>query len=318
MFQIEEKPFGKYSQYYLKNISSGEYVSVVPSSGATINQVALAKENKVYELLDDCKTYEEFITEGKSKFKGSKLFPFPNRITDGQYSFEKKVYNFPINFPHEKNSIHGILLDSDFQIVEQLTSDSEASLTIRYNTKGNEEGYPFKVVININYQLTEKGFSCTTTLENADEQNIPVGDGWHPYFKTGSKIDNCFLSMPVEYSYEVDRRMIPTGKVAEELTFVKSTRIADTQFDTAYKLLQSEDNFLTTVLVDPDQDLILKIWQETGNNKYNYLQIYIPPDRQSIAIEPMTCLIDAFNNKEGLIILKPCEKRSFSFGLMLE
>jgi aldose 1-epimerase len=318
MFQIEKEPFGKYSQYYLKNTSSGEYVSVVPSSGATINQVALAKENRVYELLDDCKTYEEFITDGKNKFKGSKLFPFPNRITDGQYSFEKKIYNFPINFPHEKNAIHGILLDSDFQIVEQLTSDSDASLTIRHLTKGNEEGYPFKMTIDIKYQLSEKGFSCTTTIENTDHQNIPVGDGWHPYFKTGSMIDNCFLSMPVECSYEVDRRMIPTGKTIKESIFVKSTRIANTKFDTAYKLLPSEDNFFTTVLEDLHQGIVLKIWQEGGNNKYNYLQIYIPPDRQSIAIEPMTCLVDAFNNKEGLIILKPLEKRSFSFGLKLE
>jgi aldose 1-epimerase len=53
-------------------------------------------------------------------------------------------------------------------------------------------------------------------------------------------------------------------------------------------------------------------------DKYNFLQVYTPPHRNTIAIEPMTCLADAFNNKKGLIILKPSETASFSFGVKLE
>jgi aldose 1-epimerase len=52
-------------------------------------------------------------------------------------------------------------------------------------------------------------------------------------------------------------------------------------------------------------------------NKYNYVVLYIPPDRNSIAVEPMTSSIDAFNNKEGLIILKPEEFWSASMGFSL-
>ncbi len=58
------------------------------------------------------------------------------------------------------------------------------------------------------------------------------------------------------------------------------------------------------------QKLTINIWQQTGKWKYNYLQVFIPPSKKSIAVEPMTCAADAFNNKMGLIILNP--KKSFS------
>ena len=42
---------------------------------------------------------------------------------------------------------------------------------------------------------------------------------------------------------------------------------------------------------------------------------YIPPDRSSIALEPMTCKANAFNNGDGLITLAPGESFEGSFGV---
>jgi aldose 1-epimerase len=318
MFKIEEEGFGKYIQYNLRNTGTGEYVSVIPAFGATINQVALKKANTVFELIDGCKTYDELISEGKSKFKGSKLFPFSNRIADGRYIFANEVYNFPVNFPHEKNSIHGILLESNFKVVYNSAISEEAILKVEHKTTGEEPGYPFKVAISIEYKLNKDGFSCTTVIENNDSKTIPVGDGWHPYFKIGSKMDDCILSLPVECSYEVDQRMIPTGKRLEEKEFNKPVKIGSAKFDTGYKLTNTGGNIHYTTLENPVHKIKLVFWQEGGEGKYNYLQIYIPPDRQSIAIEPMTCLANAFNNQIGLICLKSKECIKISFGIRIE
>ena len=35
------------------------------------------------------------------------LFPFPNRIRDGQFTFDGRDYQLPINGPNGKNAIHG-------------------------------------------------------------------------------------------------------------------------------------------------------------------------------------------------------------------
>ena len=56
-------------------------------------------------------------------------------------------------------------------------------------------------------------------------------------------------------------------------------------------------------LVSRKTGIILNIWQESSRNKYNYLVLYTPPDRKSIAIEPITSNIDSFNSKEDVIIL---------------
>ena len=54
-------------------------------------------------------------------------------------------------------------------------------------------------------------------------------------------------------------------------------------------------------------------WQEA--DKFPYVQLFTPPSRKSLAIEPMTCNIDAFNNKEGLWYLEIGEKRTMEFGI---
>ncbi len=318
MFSITEKSFGPYTEYRLVNIETGAYVSVLPELGATLNQVALRKSGRLYELLDGSPTYEVFLKEGKPKFKGSKLFPFPNRIADGQYEFEGNTYRFPVNFPQEQNAIHGILLDCVFTVEEKRTDDSFALLGLYYETTGTEQGYPFKTGIKICYTLDQEGFSCKTTLVNLDQQNVPVGDGWHPYFQTGTVLDECILTLPVAHAYAVDHRMIPTGTTFPENHFVKGATIGDHLFDTGYQLLKTDQSCLATVLYDPIKDLTVSIWQEAGEGKYNYVQIYIPPDRRSIAVEPMTCLADSFNNQTGKLILAPQERCDFSFGFKLE
>ncbi len=58
-----------------------------------------------------------------------------------------------------------------------------------------------------------------------------------------------------------------------------------------------------------------KIWQEVGDGKYSFLQVYTPPTRDSIAFEPMTCAPDALNNKQGLIKLAPEKSVSIKWGV---
>jgi aldose 1-epimerase len=327
MFEITEEPLGRISQLVLKNNSTGEYVSIIPSFGATINQIALKKGDKVYELVEGCKTYEELMGVGKNTFRGSKLFPFPNRVRDGKYSFEGKEYQLPINFPQENNAIHGLVLTDNFKIIAKETSAEKALLTVQYEFKGDKEGYPFKCLLTINYELSSNGFACTTKVLNMDNQAIPIGDGWHPYFKTGSKVDNLSIKLPVVKAFSVDGKMIPTlpdslsaAEIAEGINgYDKSKKIGSDKFDTGYRIYPNPTgSIVTTEISDTIQNIKLCINQETGPGKYGYLQVYTPPDRNSIAIEPMTCLTDAFNNKQGLIVLESAGDMTFYFSVELK
>src|SRR5262249_45981229 len=45
------------------------------------------------------------------------LFPFPNRIRDGRFSWAGKAYELPRNDPSGKNAIHGFACRRDWRIV---------------------------------------------------------------------------------------------------------------------------------------------------------------------------------------------------------
>lgn len=317
VFEVKEEALGNYKEIFLKNNQTGEYVSVIPDFGATINQIALSKNGKVYELVDGCKTSEELLGDGKNTFKGSKLFPFPNRIRDGKYQFEGKEYQLPVNFPQENNAIHGLVLTENFKLLTQESGPERASVSLQYEFTGDKQGYPFKAVLLLELELNKNGFICKTTVTNTDSSSIPVGEGWHPYFKTGTKVDELILKLPTDSLYLVDDRMIPTLQMAGVNGYNQPKKIGSDKFDTGYKVNYSGTTAQTEI-IDPVQNFKLVVWQETGMNKYNFLQVYTPPHRNTIAIEPMTCLADAFNNEQGLIILNPTETLSFSFGVKLE
>jgi len=42
--------------------------------------------------------------------------------------------------------------------------------------------------------------------------------------------------------------------------------------------------------------------------QFPFFQVFTPPHRESVALEPMSCNVDAFNNKQGLVSLAPDKK----------
>ncbi|MCX6180842.1 MAG: aldose 1-epimerase [Bacteroidetes bacterium] len=316
MYKIEHNTFGALTEIKIKNELSGEYVSIIPGFAATINGLVLNAGNKKYEVVDGCKSYDELMSEGKNKFKGTKLFPFPNRINKGEYLFEGKSYQLNVNFPNEGNAIHGLVCESAFEILSESNNNKEASVTLQYISNGKDKGYPFKYKLTVVYVLNDKGFSCKTIAENIDAVAIPIGDGWHPYFKLGGKVDELSVQIPSAQIVLVNDKMIPNGLTSESDQFTKSTKIANHQFDTCYKL-EEKEGIQKVELINESEKIKLQVWQESGKNKYNFVQIYTPPSRDSIAVEPMTCMPDAFNNKHGLITLQPSEIVNFSFGVEL-
>ena len=316
MYKVEHKIFGALTELRLSNEATGEYLSLIPGLAATINGLILKAGDKKYELINGCSTYEELMTEGKKVFKGTKLFPFPNRINKGQYSFEGKNYQLAVNFPAEGHAIHGLVCESAFDIVNETANEHEASVELQYNYNGSNSAYPFKYKLTVLFSLSEKGFACKTTVENIDNKEIPLGDGWHPYFKLESKLNDLFVKIPSAQIVLVNEKMIPNGLTSSSDQFTKLTKIDESKFDTCYKLEEKEGR-QQVELVNEKEKVQLVVWQETGKNKYNYVQIYTPPSRDCIAIEPMTCMPDAFNNKNGLIVLKPKEILNLAFGVEL-
>ena len=315
MLNIEETEFGKYTKIKILNSETNEFVSIIPENGAIINELNLTKDDVNYSIIDGYSTYEELIKN--AGHKSSKMFPFPNRIKDGKYKFNNNEFQLPINHVKENHAIHGFVFNKKFKIVETKIEDHFASVTLKYIYKGEITGYPFEFEITIiNSLIDGEGFKCQTDVKNIGKLDMIMGDGWHPYLKFDKKVNDLFLTIPESDRIEVDDRMIPTGNIIDYNDFAVSSKIGDTSFDTGF-YIKNQNEICKTEIYNPEADIKLIISQETGGNKYNYLQIYIPPSRDSIAIEPMTCNTNAFNNKQGLITFKPNEQFEAWYGVQL-
>ena len=317
MFIVEEEPFGQLTLYTMRNEDSGEYVSIVPGYGAIIHRLALATPTEeLVQVMEGYESSEQLLADGSHSFKGNVLFPFPNRIKDGRYTFDGNPFQLPVNEADRGHALHGYLYHAAFDVVAQGASVKGAFLVLEYESDGKTEGYPYKYILDLDFRLTDDGFSCKVVVQNNDEKEMPLGFGYHPYFSLSGQVDQLLLKMPVKAQLELDSRMIPTGGEQAPNRYAEFTPIGSDFLDNAY-FVSEDKGVAVTQLVDPARNLKLEVWQETGPNGFNYLQVYTPKTRQSIAIEPMSCAPDAFNNSKGLIRLKPDEVVETTFGVRL-
>jgi len=312
MFLHTISPFGPYKKHTIRHSELKTSFSIVPDCGGFLSDLFLPHKNGFCNIVEAPRTYEEW--QADTYFKGKWLLPFPNRLKDGKYRFEGKEYQFPINDHSCQNALHGFIGDHKMQLQKVLLTPSYAQITLEYLYDGNLAYYPFPFHLQIDYILMENQLIVELGVKNSGIQKMPIGFGFHPYFQFASNADELELQLPKCELIEVDKRMIPTGEKTPYTDFEKSTQIGNTFFDNAFKATSIADYTHKIHLINPKTGLKLTYFQDPI---FPYFQIFIPPHRKSVAIESMSCNVDAFNNEEGLIVLEKGEGWKGSFGVTL-
>ncbi len=314
MFRIIHEDFFGLEKIKLIHPETGAYVSIIPAYGGNLNELVFSKDNALHAVIAGTKSLEELQGLTINFYRGAKLSPFPNRICGGKYDFNGTTYTLECN--DGLHALHGLIWNKPCVIKSKKISESCAELVLTMHNNFLHNGFPYRYRLDLEYVLDSKGFTCKTTITNTSETAMPIGDGWHPYFTTGSTINMLKLKLPVNKQLELASG-IPTNNYLLDDLFTDAFKIGDTVFDHCFEI-HTDEATIETLLIDENNNLTLSVWQQTGNNGYNYVQVYTPPDRKSIAIEPMTCAPDAFNNKKGLIVLAPDEQLTVSFGVKLK
>jgi aldose 1-epimerase len=297
MYQLKISPFGNFEKYTFINTLSGNQFSILPAFGATALDIIFHKTS----VLDGYRTPED-LQENKWKKSGI-LFPFANRLKDGRYEWQGKTYQFPINEPATGNALHGLGIERPMRVGEVRTEENLASITCSYQDAGDHPAYPFPHTVFVTFRMEEPAhFTMEMRFQNDGDTAIPVGFGWHPYFQLSEKIDDVQLQLPLGEWIEFDERMLPTGKRNPYLEFSQLTPIQSVNIDDCFAMPTDQGKIFVTLQGERGT---LRYWQETGLDKFNFLQLFIPESRQSLGVEPMTCITNGFNSGEGLITLEP-------------
>lgn len=286
----------------------GNSLSILPGAGALWHGWQMQKEGKGFELINHYRDADDLAADLSISYKSAKLSPFACRIPQGKYTYQGKHYEFAHKFT-DGNAIHGLLFNKPFLQEEPRIGKDACSLGFTYHYHSDDPGYPFDYDCRVTYTLATDGrVTLDTLVENVGEGTIPVVDGWHPYFRTGNRVNGCHLRFAASQMVEFDEKLIPTGNFLPYDAFLEERPVADTELDNAF-MLDAGAGEPKCSFYDPDKNIRLNIYP---SENYPVLQLYIPPDRMSIAIETLSGAPDAFNNGIGLVLLDPGASRRFS------
>lgn len=280
----------------LKNPDHSNYAKIDLNLGGSLQELKLGNQEII--SAKDMPPYH-------AAFMSSILFPFANRIENGQYAFNNKNFTLEKNEVDRQNALHGLVHDKIFRIVTKEVSDGSAAVEISYDEIQTVPGFPFKYSINLCYTLTENSMELKVKARNKDNDEFPFVLGWHPYFRT-KDLYNSQLKLHSRKRLLVNENMIPNGETAMDWNGFR--KIEDKAFDDCFVLNNNEVEFKT-----PEYHLRI-----ICSTEENYLQLYTPDNRKCIAIEPQTAPANSFNSKMGLQVLKPNETYNASWKINLK
>jgi aldose 1-epimerase len=220
------------------------------------------------------------------------LFPFPNRLRDGAFTFQRSAYQ--VNPPR-----HGFVRDKAWTVIDAQASKSDGAwLRCRFDARQHAETilnqFPFPFVLEMTHRLQAGRLGIHLTATNTGERAMPVGYGLHPYFRRPAR---GAIRVPANNRWEL-ADSLPTGKVLEldEAYDLRQPReLAGLVLDDIYSGLTTNAAGMTECLLT-DSEQGTEIVVEFSARQFPFVVVYTPPaPRQAICIEPNTCPTDAFN-----------------------
>ena len=297
MYELNISTFGQHTRYSFHHPTSNNGFSLVPAAGANLLDLFFNGNH----LLDGYQTPEE-LDAGKWG-KSALLCPFPNRLDAGKYTWMGKSYQFPLNSEATGNAIHGFVRGQVFEPTYIFLSAHMARIGCVYHYPGDLAYYPFPFSMEVIFAIHNSGkFELHVSIQNLHDTAIPMGFGWHPYFKLAAHADVHQMKLPASEKIIVNERMIPTGQREKMADFQKLTPINKQALDTCFAYKNSQGRY-RIILKNEGKTLQINAQAAT----FPFFQVFTPPHRESIALEPMSCNVDAFNNQADGCSLAPGE-----------
>lgn len=307
-FAVFTRQNNGFEQTILRDEYAQTEMVILPDYGGVLHALIVETTNGPFNILDNYENLEVLQKDLRESFKSSKLSPFVCRIPAGKFTHNGQLFEFENKYG-DGSSIHGLLYNKRFKIIDSFCDDTRATAHLKYSYNKEDSGYPFEYRCEIHYTLLANNIiQLDTSIFNLDDKEIPLADGWHPYFKLGDRVDEWQLRFNANEMLEFDENLFPTGRLVPSTIFTEEQYINDTILDNCF-VLNNEEAYAACTLFNPANGLAVAFFPDRS---YPYLQVYTPPHRKSIAIENLSGAPNCFNNKMGLVLLPPGQVKTFT------
>lgn len=228
------------------------------------------------------------------------LFPFPNRMRAGRFSFRGTEYQLPLNESTGKHAIHGFTPRVPWRVVNQGTSADEAFITGEFQLSKDAPQavahWPADARLRLTYRLSAMALRVEAVVDAADGKELPFGLGYHPYFRApggAAGVADWRLTAHANSVWPLEEGL-PTGTKtlpSPQFDFQTGKPVGDVVLDTLYSD------------VSPRHDEVARLEAPAGRHRlvvavdpaFRELLLFTPQHRRAVAIEPYTCATDAMN-----------------------
>ena len=277
------------------------------------------------------------------KIGGAILLPFANRIrgkvsSDGKTiaaTVAGKTVTLPANWSGsepgaEKHAIHGLMVRSKFQDVSLHNGTDRSSVSAVLHA-GNFDGHWLSDTdVKVETTLKDGAFEMTVTATNVGKEPLPMGIGWHPYFLLPSGDRNqARLELPSETravmnNYDdsfVTGKRVPVKGTPYDFSAAGGRPLGTQYLDDNYSdLIRNQEGSTVSEVIDPAAHYGLRLM--TLSPEIQSIQVYAPPQKSFVAIEPQFNLPDPYSAAwgkidTGMVLLKPGQSVSWRVRLEL-
>src|ERR1700680_2887732 len=203
----------------LKDEMLGTEVAILPEFGGLLHGFSIRVDKDLFNIIDNYENLEQARREIGKTYKSARMSPFVCRIAGGRYVFDGKEYELKNKFT-DGSAIHGLLYNKPFAVTDENADEQGASQSLLYRYRKDDNGYPFNYDCSLAYTLrADNILEVKTTLTNSGDRNIPIADGWHPYFTLGGSVDDYLIHINAEDMLEFDDKLIPTSSTLQNDLF---------------------------------------------------------------------------------------------------
>lgn len=243
--------------------------------------------------------------------RGQHLAPWPNRIAQGRYDWAGEPRQLVHTEPERAGALHGLLAWQPWQRI-----DEEPGRLVVGTRLHPQPGWGWTWDVRVTYRLDDSGLTVIPHVTNLGPTPSPCGYGAHPYLTAGEdRVDEVTLELPARTLLPVEEgTLVPARGARPEVVpahfdFTSPRLLGDTEVDVTFTDLSADDDGCWRVHVGAG-DRTTTLWAPAA--PYPWLQVFtgdtLPAAqarRSGVAVEPMTCPPDAFNNGIDLHVLDP-------------
>jgi aldose 1-epimerase len=281
-------------------------IRLVPSAGANVFSISY----KGTELLKSPKSLKDLPG---FNFGVPVLYPMPNRVRDGVFTFGGREYKFPPN--NNGNFLHGLVHSAAWERDGNEIIDGHISVKVplKFRFEPGSDLYklfPNAHTLSLAVEALDNGVRWTYTVDNSKgDKPIPLGFALHPYFLYQGPRSETYITIPATNLMESEK-LLPTGKLLDLTGSNWDARrpksLEGFLSDDVYFGMQSSK----PAVIDFRQPR-LRITLNASDD-FTHLVLYTPKDQPFFCVENQTCSTDAhnlfakgFKNESHLQIVEP-------------